>query len=1498
MKNAVAKHIILITCLLLIIGQNGLFAQRLDQFSEEPSVFLKQLDDQFGKINNKDQRGMCETMMEKLRLNWEEEVFTDEIKTDMNVTCNALLNRRMRPYPHFYHYLACMNAMMSTGQPLNSYRAWHKTVIELVRDKRSSKPLTVFLENSFLLLTENILYRSRATEWKSNSDRFYFDYDSVPTVVFEALTLTCYANRDSSVIYHTMGTLYPLTNIWKGRYGEITWSRAGFDPDQVYAELNEYELNLRFSRFSVEPVNFYHKKYWDKAIPGRLEEKVLANVTEERVTYPKFFSYFTDLEIDPLFNNIDFSGGIEMNGIKMIGKGDSLTNAQLSVYKDKEEFISIESKIFIIRPDRISSSRAAVTIRFEGDSIYHPGIQMNYVDDKRELSFLRTGEGLSKTPFFNSFHNVHMYCEAIYWQMGEPYLNLEMIRGISGLGRATFESENYFSEGRYHKLQGIDKVNPLQLIKNYMEKYNLSEVTVDGLSHYMRIPPEQVISMLVNLSNRGFLIYHPDERRATIHERLFDYISAFNKKIDYDVIQFNSETYAFQNASLELDTFGLKLFGVPFVFLSDSQNVFIYPDKEELILLKNRDFVFSGRVHAGLFDFYARNCYFSYDQFKLDMPAIDSMSFFVPSFETDEYGKRKLVRVKNVIADLSGELLIDEPFNKSGLKNYPQYPIFTSTKDAYVYYDKPSIFNGVYNRDKFYFYVYPFSIDSLDNFQTDVLEFQGYLASADIFPDIEENLKVQPDYSLGFITSTPAAGYPAYKNKGVYYSDIMLSNKGLRGSGSLEYLTSTSWSKDFIFFPDSSVALAQNFMIREQMTPVEYPAVKGLEVKEKWLPYENRMVLRKTDFPFTMYNQQSQLHGVLVLTPGELYGGGQMVFEDALMEARMYNFRHHEFMSDTADFTLKTIDKMKVAFSTRNYRSHINFQERRGDFVSNGGVSVADFPVNQYICLIDEYQWFMDSYEIAMGSEETAAEMASYDNLTIRELVDVNLKGSEFISVHPEQDSLRFIATTATYNLKDNIIHANDVKYIRVADAAIFPADKKVDIGENAELKTFMDARILANTVTKYHELYESMVDIYSRKKYQAIGHYDYVDETGYKQRIKMNKVSVDSSYQTVGTGHISDSLGFTLSNDFDFAGDVKLQAGREFMTFDGGFRIRHTCSPGKRSWVNFISEIDPEDIMIAISDSITNNNGEELMAALMFSDESSRFYSGFLSKPRSKNDQEILTSTGFLKFDKIAEDYIIAPSDRLKRNSVEGNELALDRRHCILRGEGKMDLGTDLGQVEIMAYGKTIHYIIPDSTRFDLVLGLNFPFEDKALELMTESIMGKNLDGVDVTRPVFLKALTDILGEKEAEKLIADINLFSRIRRYPDELQKTIFFSDLRFKWNPSSRSYVSVGAIGIGSVGKQQINKYLEGYVEIARKRTGDEINIYFEFEKGRYWYFFNYRNNLLQTISSNTEYNTLIREMKDDKRTDKSKKDEDEYRFIISNLRKKSDFLRRMK
>ena len=79
------------------------------------------------------------------------------------------------------------------------------------------------------------------------------------------------------------------------------------------------------------------------------------------------------------------------------------------------------------------------------------------------------------------------------------------------------------------------------------------------------------------------------------------------------------------------------------------------------------------------------------------------------------------------------EILIDAPNNKSSIKDIPGYPVLSSLKDSYVYYDSPRIQNGVYKRDKFYYLVKPFKLTSLMSFKTDSVKFEGMLKSSGIF---------------------------------------------------------------------------------------------------------------------------------------------------------------------------------------------------------------------------------------------------------------------------------------------------------------------------------------------------------------------------------------------------------------------------------------------------------------------------------------------------------------------------------------------------------------------------------------------------------------------------------------------------------------------------------------------------------------------------------------------------------------------------------------------
>ncbi|MFZ4401814.1 MAG: hypothetical protein ACOYO1_17425 [Bacteroidales bacterium] len=1490
------KRFFFLLAIVVIISNQSSFSQNTRSFSKDKNFFIEEIKSFFGDDKNadKDQKASFEVMLKDFEPLWNSTAIDDNQKKEILTATNLMLKLKMKAFPNFYSFFIAIIDFKKSNQTQKSYNAWFKGVNSLLDFKRQRYFLP-YLENTSNLLKFNYLYTSKAIRWYSTNNEFYFENDTAIRIIFPSLDLICQANKDSSVISNTKGVFFPLENKWFGEGGKVSWLRAGFDTEKVYAQLKNYEIDFRFAKYSADSVQFYYTTYFSYPLLGFLQEKIMADISdEEKASYPRFNSYDNRLIIKDIFKNIDYEGGFSLNGAKLIGFGDKYQDAYLKFNREAKEFVVIASKSFAIRKDKVSSNLASVTIYWKGDSIYHPGLEMKYMDYTKELTLIRGMNDLSESPFFNTYHKLDMYFEAMYWKIDETKIDFSMIRSPGRTSRATFESFNYYSEARYTKLQGIDEINPLYRIKKYIDTYGTQQIYVSDLSYQMKIEPEQVKAMLIKLSNMGFLIYDSDDEVVYVKDKVNEYIKALNRKTDYDALQFHSIVDNDVNASLSLLNFDLKIKGVPVILLSDSQNVFIYPSNQEVLLKKNRDFLFTGRIHAGRFDYFAKGCSFIYDDFKLNLPVIDSMSVRVLSFTENEKGERPLVKLNTVIQDLKGELLVDNPRNKSGLKSYPEYPQFSSKEESYVYYDKPSILNGVYLKDKFFYKVKSFKIENLDRIPTDSLSFNGSLTSAGIFPLIVEPLKVQPDYSLGFIKKTPNEGLSNYGGKGKYYDKIDLSNQGLRGHGKLEYLTSTSKSDNFIFFPDSMNSIAQQFDIKEQTTLMEYPQLTSSNVKEHWRPYNDSLIVTQQDSAFKMYNHESQLSGNVVLTPQGLTGKGSMVFEKAEMESNMYQFKQHLFDADTANFRLRSYDLTDLAFNTENYKSHIDFKKRNGEFKSNGGVSKVNFPINRYQCYMDLLDWSMDKDEIALRNT-TKPGYEGVDKLSLKELLSADLPGSDFVSTHPSQDSLRFKSPRAVFNMKDYIITAEDVKLIRVADAAIAPDKGKVVILRQAEIQPLANASILADTATKYHSFYQALASIHGKRSFIGNGNYDYIDENENKHQIYFNNISVVDG-QTIANGSISDSSGFALSPAFEFTGNVQLNAPDEFLNFSGGSRIRHLCGQEALTWLKFNAKINPKEVMIPISADPQDIFGKKLTAGILVSN-TGQIYTSFAGPKRYYSDT-IISASGFLKFYKDKKEYRIASVNKLNNPDTVGNMLVMDINSCVTAGEGNINLGAKLGRLEMSSFGNVTNNMRSNEATFDLVIPVNFFFHPDALKMMGQSLYTNNsLTGIENSSNVKVKkAFTEILGEKDAEKVVNEINMYGSLRKVPDKLDYTLLLTDVKLRYDSITKSFISMGEIGVGNVGKTQINKYVKGYLQMIKKRSGDIFTLYLELDESE-WYFFNYSNNLMQAFSSIKDFNELLIKEKPDKRRLEAENGLPSYSYGPSTERKRNDFIKRM-
>jgi hypothetical protein len=163
----------------------------------------------------------------------------------------------------------------------------------------------------------------------------------------------------------------------------------------------------------------------------------------------------------------------------------------------------------------------------------------------------------------------------------------------------------------------------------------------------------------------------------------------------------------------------------------------------------------------------------------------------------------------------------------------------------------------------------------------------------------------------------------------------------------------------------------------------------------------------------------------------------------------------------------------------------------------------------------------------------------------------------------------------------------------------------------------------------------------------------------------------------------------------------------------------------------------------------------------------------------------------------------------------------------------------------------------------------IDFPFDDGALKRMTEQIeQFPNLLPVDVTKTKFEKSLIEWLGTQQSDKLISELSLGGQLKKLPDELQGVLYLADVKWTWNAVDEAFQSVGPIGIGGMGKKQVFKYVTGKIEIEKRRSADVLRIYIELDSGN-WYYFEYKLNVMNVMSSDKDFLTILQEVKDDKR-----------------------------
>ncbi|MGC6428784.1 MAG: hypothetical protein ACON4Y_06095 [Flavobacteriales bacterium] len=1458
------KKLFLLFIVQMIFLNSFAQSKKIKSFSEQSDIFIEELNT-FMLATPKEE---VKKLMSKFTKDWKKGTYSSLQQNEIYEISNLMLKKRKRAN-HFISFFESLMAFSESPKFESEFSNWTSIVKSMISGSSSSKQLK-FLVFSKNLFDKNILVTNRSLTWTVSDQSFSFDFDTVPSLVFDqSIDLTCFARGDTMLIRQTNGKFYPLKSNWIGASGLMSWEKAGFSLVEVYTELADYRINMSKAGLVADSVLFYNSLIFDDVpLKGVFEDRLVKrNRSESTSSYPKFDSYDKNIVLSDLIDDVDFKGGYSLHGNRFISSGGDGETADLIFYKDNRPFAIVSSGRIAISGKRVIASNASVKIKLRNDSILHPGLSLIYDQDERRLDLIRDGSGISLAPYVNTYHDLEMDFQNLKWYIDEDKILFGTIPGNTS-SPAYFYSSEYFKENKFDRLLGLDKEHPLLRLEGFVKRYGVENTFL--IDDFLKVSPysdDQDISFLMKLASEGYLIYNSVTRKVIVKENASKHILAKSKKVDHDELLFESKMPSDnKNAVLDLNTMDLTIYGVQSIRLSSVRDVLATPNTNQVVVKKGRDFNMSGRIFAGnngRFRINAQDINFIYDEFKIYFKDA-STEIWIPNNrgEYNQKGELVLEPVQSQISITNGELLVDTNINKSGIwqEDYPQFPIIRSYDRSKVFYDSNEILAGTYDRNRFFFDVEPFEIDSLDTYDRESLNFPGIFNSGDIFPSFQQNLKVQPDNILGFSISIPEEGYPLYVDKGFFVglNNLSLNMNGLRGKGEFQYLNSITNSDDFVFFLDSMNTHANSFELVKKIDEVGFPNAKAIDVYEHWEPYNDILIINNKSEEFNVYDNKLTLDGKLELRPDGLQGAGLISLENSKLSSELFSFRLEDFEADTADFTLNRTDVNEIAFESVNLKTQMNLYDRTAQFESNGKGSFAKFPSNQYICYIDQLKWYMDKKELVLGKSDDIGD------------------GSKFVSVHEDQDSLFFFSKSSFYSLNDYIIKANGVDKIKVADAEIYPSDKKVIVRSNAKMDSFSKASMLINTIEKNHQIFDANLNVFGRNDYSGDGYVKYNGRGLQEQIIKLDTLFVLDK-QSIGKGVISDNSNFKFNPQFLYKGKFKLEGMRKEFLYTGSYKVKHECSLISNGWVQFSDYVGKEKMELPVGDSILDEYGQQLYSGPILSGD--QLYPAFLSTLESENDRPMMPINGYLSYDNNKSMFIITNAS----DSTDGySTLTMSNSGCVMKGEGDFNFGMNFGQVEFNNTGEFTYNAMSNTLKSTSMLSLDFYMSDKAMDQFgLELEQDPMADELELAEKYYTNNFNRILSDPD---LVFEYDMFGQFEKLPKELNKSLYFYEVQLEWDSETNSLISKNSLGLGNIKGYQINKLYTGRIELAKENGEDLFNIYLETDIGES-YFFSYYNEFLITRSTIDDYNLEILGVKTQQKKLPTKKGEAQFQYDLS-------------
>ena len=1507
-----SKLVHLISMIILVISFHQLHAQKVTTLPSQPEEFIEKLTELLSQ---------SQKLNEEKSTQWKNHWNAGGLSSIQKQSFIGLINKMIaKKYGLENEIFLVSNAFLQlqeTEQFLKLNADDFLKVSTFMLSQMERLEMRKVYQNLQQAMLEGKLYELERFQWAISQNNpqitvMELGTEKVPALLFEKTDLSFRSIADSSLISRTSGYFNLLDRTFYGNGGITDWSKVGLNPNDVYCEMGQYEVDLTGGQFQADTVRFHYRTLLDKPLIGKFEDRNLGVGDTINAKYPYFVSYTGGVVIDNLIPQVRYTGGFSLQGVTKIGSaydtyesiqlGDAELDdpyadpqtkkkkhiqAKLEIERNGNYVMKLEGESFLLKPDVLSGKNAASTIYItEIDTIYHPGLELSYTVDDRIVVLKKPRKGAySHIPFTSSYHDFYLYFETILWNIESDEIRFTALLDKENK-MAAVESFDYFTAARYNQFRNILQFNPVGAIYRYALKNKGARIFPDeimasyGREYRMTDQTESFKMSLPMLEGSGFIKYDHNTYEIFPQEKLFKWTMAARGKKDFDAIQVISKVRHGDHARLDIKTTEIQMAGVPYFSLSDSQFVRVKPLDSVVYVSKDRGLRFGGDIAAGRINLYSRkeeNFYFDYESFNIICDTVDSIRFELVRNPPQDYEYSPLEKAlsNTVFERVSGAIHIDAPNNKSGKENYSHFPVFDSYQNSYVYWSKPSIQGGVYSKDKLYFSIFPFVLDSLSIFDEQGLLFEGEFYSSDIFPKLVDTLTVMPDFTLGFRVLTPTEGLDIYNMKGKYVDEIILDGSGLHGKGIIEHSGLTINSDSIVFHFDSVMAIVDHFNLDQGYQKGQYfPQMEGSAVTYVWYPNEDRVMFNtaqdedstgeKNMIPISVFNGAANFYGQLSISDKGITGDGRLVIGQVEVSGENILMRERDFEAEGAQFAIiDTLDPNLYYFIANNVDVKYDVSRHSSNFSpKNPGEDMALFPQQNFFTTLNK------------GNYNKSTQFLKLEGTS-------DISKNYFFSVDARGDSLLFNAEKAQFSLEEKLIDVSGVPHIYVADAIITPQDLAVTVEPNGSLQPIDDAIIEASRETRDHRIYDASVQVISGSSFTGSGKYDYIEVNGKNQFIQFEQIEVNAQKHTFAQGRITKVREFYLTDRILFHGKVQLDASQRFLQFEGEVRIESDNPVFKDSWFKFArTVVNPDSVFVPISERITNADGELLTVGLNYIPEIQDFYSNFLQPKDEESDIEVLDASGGLTVDRNTKEFRIGPEEKIKNRTFKGTTVSFDDKKNVITSKGMLDFPYQFRNktINLKLAGAWSEYLDQGKVSTDLLMAVD-------LGVIPEEILGSivrnfrfltisNKD-IDFQERATLENIAELLDEgkkndKETLKFIDQVNssmIYSDIH-LAEILPYTVLLDGVDFNYVPNGGMMYSDGEAGLIGLNGQTVNKVINSKIlynlggETPRGDIRpDELTIYLEVDEYN-WVYFKYQDEIVKTYSSyHDDYNAPL-------------------------------------